>query len=299
MPPLWAEIEAAIRAAAGESFTLQRQQSVAGGDINSAYRLEGARGECWFVKLNLAHRLEMFIAEAAGLEAIAATKTVRVPRPLCYGEAGAQAFLVLEALSLGGRGDPALLGEQLAAMHLATATQQDYGWFRDNTIGETPQLNNPDSDWINFYRQQRLGHQLKLAGQHGLPQAALVAGERLKQQLATFFNGYRVRPSLLHGDLWSGNIGFTREGEPVIFDPATYYGDHETDLAMSELFGAQPSPFYSAYHANFPLDSGYRYRKSLYHLYHLLNHFNMFGGGYGQQAYATMQRLLALVSPLR
>lgn len=110
-----------------------------------------------------------------------------------------------------------------------------------------------------------------------------------------FFDGYSPLPSLLHGDLWSGNVAFARDGEPVIFDPAVYYGDREADLAMTELFGGFDTSFYAAYQSAYPLDAGYPVRRTLYNLYHILNHANLFGGGYVRQAEAMMDRLLAEV----
>jgi fructosamine-3-kinase len=134
--------------------------------------------------------------------------------------------------------------------------------------------------------------QLELAARNGAPRRLLADGERLLADLAGFFLHYSPLPSLLHGDLWSGNVGMWA-GEPVIFDPAVYFGDRETDLAMTELFGGFPAAFYAAYNATWRLDAGYAVRKDLYQLYHLLNHFNLFGDSYARQSQAAMDRLLA------
>lgn len=179
-------------------------------------------------------------------------------------------------------------------MHRITQTQ--YGWQRDNTIGATPQPNTQSRDWVDFWRRQRLQFQLDLAAANGAPRALLAGGEDLLERFPALFAGHAPAASLLHGDLWSGNHAYTRSGEPAIFDPAVYYGDREADLAMTELFGGFGDDFYAAYNACWPLDPGYGTRKTLYNLYHILNHFNLFGGGYAGQA----QRMTdALLSELR
>ena len=235
----------------------------------------------------------MFAAEAAGLEEIGRTRAVRVPRPVCHGVCPTASWIALELLDLQSPGERSMraLGRNLARLHRVTAAR--YGWQRDNTIGSTPQINTPSADWIAFWRERRLRFQLGLAlatGRHG---RLIADGERLLEKLPAFFAGYAPAPSLLHGDLWSGNAGATVEGEPVIYDPAVYYGDREADLAMTELFGGFPQSFYAAYRAEYPLDAGYATRKHLYNLYHVLNHLNLFGGGYGAQAERMIERLLA------
>jgi len=268
--------------------------SVGGGCINLAYRLEGTDGSRYFLKLNDARHLPMFIAEVAGLDAIAATHTIRVPHPVAHGTADAHSFLVLEYLGLSSRGDARLLGEQLAALHRCTSTQ--FGFAQDNFIGTTPQPNGWKDNWIDFWREQRLGFQLCLAAQNGYGSQLQALGEKLLGALPAFFDGYTPQPALLHGDLWSGNHAFLADGTPVVFDPASYYGDRECDLAMTELFGGFSADFYAAYRASYPLDAGYAVRRELYNLYHILNHANLFGGGYARQAEGMMQRLLEGVS---
>ncbi|HSD61707.1 MAG TPA: fructosamine kinase family protein [Burkholderiales bacterium] len=289
-PPPWDQIAAEISAATGRQFTIARRSSLGGGCINDACLIEGG-GRRYFVKLNRAEKAEMFAAEAEGLAEILATKTIRVPAPLCHGAGGSTAWLVLEYLELGGRGDARELGRRLAALHRCTGTS--FGWRRDNTIGSTPQVNTPGNDWLAFWRERRLGFQLRLAAKNGLRGALQAKGERLMDRLTAFFPGYAPAPSLLHGDLWGGNHGYAASGEPVIFDPAVYYGDREADLAMTELFAGFGSDFYKGYREAWPLDAGYAVRKNLYNLYHVLNHANLFGGGYGSQAEAMMERLLA------
>lgn len=290
---LWLGVARHIGAATGERYVVERVQGVGGGCINDAYRVEGApRG--YFVKVNHAARAAMFEAEADGLREIAGSQTIRVPQPVCTGVQGEWSYLVLEALDLAaGSSGPGLerLGRELAAMHRARCPQ--FGWHRDNTIGSTPQPNAVSDDWVAFWRERRLGFQLKFAARNGYGGRLQASGERLMAELPAFFRDYRPVPALLHGDLWGGNHGMTTTGAPVIFDPATYYGDREADLAMTELFGGFGERFHHAYREAFPVDPGYRTRRVLYNLYHVLNHLNLFGAGYRAQAGQMLDLLLA------
>lgn len=234
-------------------------------------------------------------AEADGLAALAATGTVRTPAKVDAGETATEAWLELEYLELStlDRAGGARLGEQLAALHRSFAADDRYGWPRDNFIGATPQSNQSHRSWAGFFAAERLRPQLALASAHGLPREWRDKGEKLCERLGAFFLDYRPAPSLLHGDLWSGNAGQLPDGTPAIFDPAVYRGDREADLAMSELFGGFPESFYAAYRLAWPLDAGYETRKTLYNLYHVLNHFNLFGSGYLNQAKRMIDKLLA------
>jgi fructosamine-3-kinase len=288
----WRDIGAAIAAATAERFAIDSYHAVGGGCINRAYRVQGD-GQSYFVKLNDAATIEMFSAEAEALQLLQAAATVRVPTPICWGTAGESSYLVLEHLELAREteSDAALLGAQLAQLHLHTGTS--YGWHRDNTIGSTPQINTPGTDWLNFWREHRLGFQLRLAARHGNYRSIQRKGRDLLNALQHILAGHNPPPSLLHGDLWSGNHAVLRNGQPVIFDPASYYGDRETDLAMTELFGGFSPSFYAAYRELYPVDEGYRLRKTLYNLYHVLNHLNLFGTGYLSQAEHMMDTLLS------
>ncbi|MCK5481154.1 MAG: fructosamine kinase family protein [Gammaproteobacteria bacterium] len=287
---LWETIRADIENATGVKAALNQQGSVAGGCINQAMRVQYGDVD-YFVKFNTASQVEMFEAEAQGLLELRNSKTLRVPDPVCWGDDGHSAYLVMENLQMGGRADPVALGAGLASLH--RVTRDRFGWFRNNTIGATLQVNTESGDWIDFWREQRLQFQLELAASHGHGGRLQSQGERLLDVFPRLFESYTPQVSLLHGDLWGGNYGYDREGEPVIFDPAVYFGDRETDLAMTELFGGFSSDFYAAYQDHFPLDGGYPVRKTLYNLYHVLNHLNMFGGGYGSQAVGMMDSLLA------
>ena len=293
-PKLLAHLSTAIHDARHRPFTLRNTTPVGGGSINESSRLEGMDGSRYFLKLNDAQHLPMFVAEAEGLNAIAATNTIRVPRPIVHGSTNGQSYLVLEYLELSSHGDGKLLGEQLAALHRYTG--KSFGFSADNFIGTTPQPNGWKDNWIDFWREHRLGFQLQLAAKNGYGGQLQRLGEKLLDALPTFSAGYTPQPSLLHGDLWSGNHAFLVDGTPTIFDPAAYYGDREADLAMTELFGSYPADFYAAYRAAYPLDAGYATRRDLYNLYHILNHANLFGGGYARQAEQMMQRLLEISS---
>jgi fructosamine-3-kinase len=266
-------------------------EATSGGCINQTSTITLVNGSRYFLKLNQASTLEMFAAEADGLNAIRASATIRTPEPLGYGVQGNHAYLLLEYLPLQNRGNPRQAGTQLAAMHRQHAAH--YGWFRDNTIGASPQRNPQHSDWISFWQQQRLGFQLERARRNGYPGRAYEQGLQLKEALEIFFTDYQPPASLLHGDLWGGNLAYLPDGSPVVYDPAVYYGDRETDLAMTELFGGFGAEFYAAYNEAWPLDTGYAVRKTLYNLYHILNHFNLFGGGYAGQAARMTENLLA------
>lgn len=281
-----------VQKATGQRLRNPRVSSVGGGDINAAYRVQSDDVD-WFIKINRASLAAMFAAEAAGLRELGALNEVRVPKVIYHGQCGGQAYLVLEYIALSGlSGDSAgLFGAQLARLH--RKAQPYFGWPIDNTIGSTPQHNQRHDNWVSFWQQQRLGKQLEFAADNGYSGNLQRKGEKLMEKIPAFFSGYRPHPSLLHGDLWGGNASADREGNPVMYDPACYYGDREADIAMTELFGGFGADFYAAYHAEYSLDAGYKTRKTLYNLYHILNHLNLFGGGYRHQAENMMDRLLA------
>ncbi len=289
----WNQIARRIAEASGEPFDPLPPRNIGGGCINAAVRLSDGR-RSYFVKTNAASRLEMFEAEEAGLQALADSGAIRVPRPVASGVAGSQAWLAMEYIEPGGgkRGAAAAAGRQLAALHRCLGER--FGWYRHNTIGSTHQPNAERDDWPSFWREQRLGFQLELGASNGYGGALQRRGERLIERLPALLE-HAPAPSLLHGDLWSGNLSYDAKGNPVIFDPAVYYGDREADLAMTELFGGFGADFYAAYREAWPLDPDYGVRKTLYNLYHILNHMNMFGGGYHGQAQGMIDRLLAEV----
>lgn len=286
---MWSDIATHISQATGLPFEATSPRSVGGGCINQGYKLSDGN-RTYFVKLNQASQIAMFEAEAAGLQQMYATKTIRVPAPVCSGTVGSTGYLVLEWLDLGrGSGKEWQdMGQQLAALH-QTTSQQGFGWERNNTIGSTPQINSWTQTWTDFFAEHRIGYQLSLARRRG---GHFPKQDQLMAAIPRLLDGHTPQPSLVHGDLWSGNAAIAQSGEPVIFDPATYYGDREVDLAMTELFGGFPAEFYQGYNQVAPIDAGYKQRKTLYNLYHILNHFNLFGGSYESQANRMIEQLI-------
>jgi fructosamine-3-kinase len=288
----WQVVIEKIEQATGQNFNCLKVNAMHGGDINQVYQLQGAE-QSYFVKLNCAKLLTMFEVEALGLQELAQTKTLRIPNAICYGINGNNAFLVLEyvALQSANSATQRQLGQQLAQLH---QNKQDYfGWHHDNYIGSNPQKNARDNDWVGFWQEQRLLVQLQLAADNGHTGKVQQLGEQLYHYIPGFFSSYQPQSSLLHGDLWSGNAASDSTGQAIIYDPACYYGDREADIAMTELFGGFGADFYAAYNEHWPLDAGYKARKTLYNLYHILNHLNLFGSGYLRQAEAMMQQLIS------
>lgn len=290
---MWAEICQAIAEKTGVTPPRDQVRSVGGGCINQCYGL-GVAPHRYFVKIHPGTATDMFATEALALSQMAATQTIRVPQPICYGTALGVSYLVLEWLDLGGSEPQSWyqMGAQLAAMHRA-GTREKFGWDLPNTIGTTPQPNPWREHWADFFAEERIGFQLRLAnrrgGSFGEPDRLVT---RIREILQAAHQRSPIIPSLLHGDLWAGNGAITMAGEPVIFDPASYYGDREADLAMTELFGGFPQDFYRGYDHSWAIAPGYEERKNLYNLYHVLNHFNLFGGGYGAQAKTMIRRIL-------
>lgn len=284
---MWTEIAHRIEKVTEKEFSVNSYSSVSGGCINQGYALKGNTGT-YFVKLNSASQVGMFEAEALGLQQMLATATIRVPKPICWGIADS-AYIVLEWLELS-RGNINFwheLGRKLAAMHSHKGDR--FGWQQNNTIGSTPQINTWTTDWAEFYAQHRLGYQFQLATARG---GKFSQQQKLLAAIPEILT-HQPQPSLVHGDLWGGNAACTVNGEPVIFDPATYFGDREVDIAMTQLFGGFPDTFYRGYNEVFPLDSGYEKRKTLYNLYHILNHFNLFGASYESQANRMIAHILS------
>lgn len=278
-------------AACGVRGPLRDPRRLGGGCIHAAARVTAADGQHLFVKRGEPAAAEAFTAESEALAELAKPGALRVPRPIAHGVIAGQAYLATEYVELAREvAEVEAFGAGLARLHATSA--QAFGWRRDNSIGPTPQPNGWLGDWAEFWRERRLGPQLRLAEADGQPRLA-ERGWRLAERLPALLAGHAPPPALLHGDLWAGNYGGDETGRAVIFDPAVYYGDRETDLAMTELFGGFPAAFYRGYEAVWPMNAGYATRKHLYNLYHLLNHAHLFGGGYAGQAERTIERLLA------
>ena len=279
-------IDSAISSLFGPAITIVDRQRVSGGDINRAYRLGVSGGESVFLKCNRARLLGMFTAEAEGLKA---TGAIGVPEPLAAGTDGNDAFLIMEYLSPASpRPDYwETFGRELAMLHRAKCGP-NFGFPTDNYIGSTPQQNAPMDSWTAFFRDRRLIPQMKLAW--GL------LDERARRSLAHITDRLDALlpepsfPSLIHGDLWSGNAICGPDGKAWILDPAAYVAHFEAELAMTELFGGFPERFYRAYNEVNPIDRGYPDRRDLYNLYHLLNHLNLFGLSYLAEVKAVAER---------
>lgn len=266
--------------------SLRSCESVSGGCINQAVRLETTSGERFFLKSNASSPADMFFREAEGLRELMVEGAPRVPEVFLVRE---QAIL-MEDLQPAPRAEGywAQFGRQLAELHQHHAPL--FGFAEDNYLGSTPQKNTQEEDGCKFFAEHRLIYQVRLARKDGkLGRGDARGVERLADQLRDRIPDQPA--SLLHGDLWSGNAITDDQGDPALIDPAVYYGWAEADLAMTALFGSFPETFYSAYQDVRPLEQGFRDRYPVYNLYHLLNHLNLFGGHYRGQVRRTLERL--------
>jgi len=295
----WKSVEEHISQIIGKQIHFKQHANIAGGCINQASKIIDSENNHWFIKTNKSTKLDMFIAESAGLNALREPQAIRVPKSICHGSNNKFSYLVLEYIELKPLVNQMSAGQALAKMHLypykipVAQPQKRFGWIQNNTIGLTPQSNTPHDSWVSFWKEERLLPQLNLAKSNGYSSKDFDNGLKLAESLDHFFTSYSPQASLLHGDLWSGNCASDSQGLPVIFDPAVYIGDRETDIAMTELFGGFSQDFYAAYNAHFPFDPEYKTRKQLYNLYHILNHFNLFGGGYASQSAKMTKSLLS------
>jgi len=274
--------------AAGDQAAIQAFDRVRGGDINEAARVVTERGR-YFVKWNPRLPLRTFEVEARGLQLLKSARAVRAPEVIAVIDQ--PPGLVLEWIEArGSKSDAAAaLGQQLAQQHRVRGAA--YGLDHANYIGANEQSNQPTHAWIDFFREQRLSFQMELARRNGhLSAQRATSLERLMARLDKWIDESSCAPSLLHGDLWSGNFTTGPNGEPVLIDPAVYYGDREAELAFTELFGGFGPKFYAAYNEAWPLAPGYADRRDLYNLYHLLNHLNLFGEGYGGSVDSVLRR---------
>lgn len=267
---------------------MQQSHPASGGCINSSI-IVSSQEQNYFVKYHDRSGFHNFQCEYSALKELEKTQTIKIPQPIACEETEDFAVLVLEALTLNSsiNSDWAALGKQLAILHKVSGDA--FGWKENNYIGSTPQSNKCYPIWAHFFKEERLRPQLELAKKNGF---TFEGAERLLEKVDELLANHSPLPSLLHGDLWSGNVDFLPNGEPVIFDPAIYYGDREADLAFSEFFGGFPPEFYKAYNLEWPLPPEYQKRKMLYNLYHALNHTNLFGSGYAIQSQRMILSLL-------
>ncbi|MET1254321.1 fructosamine kinase family protein [Aliikangiella maris] len=264
---------------------------ISGGDINQAFRIKTATRD-YFIKLNSSMCYSMLACEADNIALIAKTRQIQIPKVLVSGVIENYSFIILPFIDMQSSGDKALFGKQLAKLHQNYG--EKFGGIGDNYIGLTPQINRPCASWAEFFSQHRIAFQLNLLTQKNVNCRLLNKGNQLMASIPEMLRQRNCRPSLIHGDLWSGNYAFDLAGQPVIYDPACYYADHEAELAMLELFGSPGKAFFNAYQQIMPIEKGYAQRKYLYNLYHILNHANLFGGGYLSQAESVIDSLLAV-----
>jgi fructosamine-3-kinase len=272
---------------------VKESKSLSGGCISNAYKVTFEDDFSYLIKINEHSPADMFIKEAHGLLELQKANAIKVPEVLLYDDA----FIVLEFILSATKKKNFFeeFGRKFALLHKFTT--DEFGFYEDNYIGSTPQLNINDEatkkNWTKFYFNKRLLYQFKLAEKNGYTDISLRdAFIKIEAKIESILGGSEEKPSLLHGDLWSGNYMTDENGEACLIDPAVYYGNRESDLAMTRLFGGFPSSFYEAYNESFPLDEGWKYRENIYMLYHVLNHLNIFGRGYYLQALEIMKGYL-------
>ena len=283
-----------IRKATGKASPVRRLAPVTGGCINQASRIELDDGRRFFLKSNPRPLPRLFESEAEGLQALRQAGFLRVPEVVAWGggQDGLPHFILLECIATGrpGPGFFESFGRSLAQLH-RQARSERFGFEAGNYLGSTPQPNQWCSDWVQFFRQCRLGHQLEMARKNGLSDPDMDRlGQRLLDRLEDWIGHPQEPPGLLHGDLWGGNFLCDDQGDPVLIDPAAYYGRGEADLAMTQLFGGFDSRFYDAYQEVHPLAPGSQERLEIYKLYHLLNHLNLFGRSYFSGCMVILRR---------
>lgn len=287
---MWRAIEQAISEHFGTPFSIEEHEKLSGGDINQAYVISG-EDQRYFVKVNDKAHLERFQLEAEQLNQLKLSNTVNTPQVITFGNSKQHAFLVLEYIvlkSLDKAGGSYEFGKQLAKLH-RWGDQKEYGNDLDNFIGDTLQPNSWMKNWSRFFSEQRIGWQLQLLKEKGVH---IVDIDDCIEEVHQRLLNHSPRPSLLHGDLWHGNVAQSVSG-PVVYDPASYWGDRECDIAMTELFGAFDRDFYKGYEDEWPLDHQYQWRKPVYQLYHILNHLNLFGGQYLSQAESMIEKIMS------
>ncbi|MCG8601510.1 MAG: fructosamine kinase family protein [Verrucomicrobiales bacterium] len=283
------DVADAVEKVTGFRVIASSEKAVSGGCIHRSAIFETENGPSLFIKQNSAEARELFSTEFQSLEWIASTNTIRVPNPVGYGEAGGSAFLAMEAITLSSHGDSNRMGRHLSRLH--SVTGDSFGADFDNFIGATPQPNTRTESWAEFFVDHRLGHMFHLAAKRG---KTFARRNELLERVRDHLNSLDITPSLLHGDLWGGNAGFDEHGEPVLFDPACYLGDREADIAFTKVFGGFGPGFYRAYREEFSEPEPVR--ETIYNLYHILNHYVLFGGGYANQAEGMMEEILRALS---
>ncbi|NMP17505.1 fructosamine kinase family protein [Thalassotalea sp. Y01] len=290
---MWQSISKDIANTTKTDFQMSQTEELSGGDINRAFRIR-SDGKMYFVKVNDKQNFANFEAEALNLDILNCRSDIVVPKVITLGTTVANSYLVLEYIEMhtsplpSSDSDFFQLGVALARMH-SENQQAEFGWPEDNYIGHTPQPNNYHHNWATFFSENRIRHQLQLLDAK-VKNIDVIGVTRMCKDV---LGDHQPIPSLLHGDLWQGNVAFTHH-YPCLFDPACYYGDREVDLAMTELFGRFEQSFYDGYQATSAIDSDYEQRKLIYNFYHIINHANMFGGIYVDQVHTFIKQIQKL-----
>lgn len=277
----------------GDSSPIIQVRSQGGGCINHASQITTEKSS-YFLKWNANPLPQMFTTEAYGLGLLKSIREIRVPEVLKAQEAenGTPAFILQEWIDQHSRFDQKKCGQQLALLHQNSQSDQ-YGLDFDNYIGSTPQTNRWQSDWVTFFREERILPQVKLAQRNGAcDRARRLELDKYINKLNLWLDGVPRKPSLLHGDLWGGNVIADENHNPVLIDPAVYFGDREADVAFTQMFGGFSREFYQAYQDTYPMEPGYQDRFEIYNIYHILNHLNLFGESYGYSLDSVLQRLV-------
>ncbi|MGF1724009.1 fructosamine kinase family protein [Photobacterium nomapromontoriensis] len=284
---MWQAISHQLSEVLDRPFKISEKETIDGGDVNECYCISDGN-ERFFIKLNDRERLVIFETEAESLRIINDTDCIQVPQSVHLGTSKDKSFLILNYLptKVIDNDSAFILGQQLARMH-SWGEQGEYGFDIDNYIGLTPQPNQWQRRWCRFFAEQRIAWQLQLCKEKGIEFGNI---DDITSQVIKLLVNHQPKPSLLHGDLWHNNTAVTVTG-PIIFDPASYWGDRECDIALTELFGGFPQSFYDGYQSVWPLDEAYQQRKDLYNLYHVLNHCNLYGGSYIIQAKHILEKL--------
>lgn len=293
---VWSAIEKSIQSAGNRRFLLTHREAVVGGDISQAYMITDGQ-QRFFVKVNTFAFLENFQQEAIGLIYLKRCPELITPSVIAVGSFRQQSFLVLDYLELNQTGEDSHFAESLASLH--QLIEEQFGFEANNYIGANLQINNWSTDWGQYFVEYRLRPQFEWLFHKGLNTAQnkelIVKSKELMDKSRSYLNQHSPKPSLVHGDLWQGNYRFDSAGNPVIYDPACYFADSEVDIAMLEMFGSPSKEFYSVYYQFHPRKSGAEARKKIYNLYHLLNHANLFGGGYLISTKSSVDEILRLI----
>ncbi|MHB8580471.1 MAG: fructosamine kinase family protein [Ignavibacteriaceae bacterium] len=285
------KIKKQVELASGESIL--STHPVSGGCISEAFKIDTKSGRSLLLKINSSEPPDMFLKEANGLTELRKANAIKVPEVIAVDSS----FILIEFISSSGKSKHFFedFGRKFALLHGFLGDR--FGFYEDNYIGSTPQINitnvEDENDWIKFFFNKRILYQFRIAEKNGFATSELTSGiSKIEKIIAQILSSVNEKPSLLHGDLWSGNFITDETGNACLIDPAVYYGNREADIAMTKLFGGFTNEFYDSYNECFPLPDGYEYRENIYKLYHVLNHLNLFGMNYYTQTLSLINYYL-------